>query len=93
MALQSMTFEGSHLEDVPYLGLPEVAVFGRSNVGKSSLLNCLAGVNKAVAIVSKTPGRTQVRRSSLDARDLHAIHSARDVLPACLSGLALTTAV
>jgi len=57
--IQDVTFEGSHLDDVPFLGLPEVAVFGRSNVGKSSLLNCLAGINKKVAVVSKTPGRTQ----------------------------------
>jgi GTP-binding protein len=37
----------------------EVAVVGRSNVGKSSLLNALAG-RKALANVSKTPGRTQL---------------------------------
>jgi len=57
--IQDVTFEGSHLVDVPFLGLPEVAVFGRSNVGKSSMLNCLTGNNKKVAVVSKTPGRTQ----------------------------------
>ena len=38
-------------------GLPAVAVLGRSNVGKSSLLNALLGV--PVARVSATPGRTQ----------------------------------
>lgn len=37
----------------------EVAVVGRSNVGKSSLLNALNG-RKAIAHVSKTPGRTQL---------------------------------
>jgi GTP-binding protein len=37
--------------------LPAVAVLGRSNVGKSSLLNALLGVK--VARVSQTPGRTQ----------------------------------
>jgi GTP-binding protein len=37
----------------------EVAVVGRSNVGKSSLLNAL-GRNRRVAHVSKTPGRTQL---------------------------------
>jgi GTP-binding protein len=37
----------------------EIAVVGRSNVGKSSLLNAL-GRRKAVAHVSKTPGRTQL---------------------------------
>jgi len=37
---------------------PQIAFIGPSNVGKSSLLNALAG-RKAVAKVSKTPGRTQ----------------------------------
>lgn len=37
----------------------EVAVVGRSNVGKSSLINALAG-RKALANVSKSPGRTQL---------------------------------
>ncbi len=38
--------------------LPEVAFLGRSNVGKSSLLNALAG-QKKLAFTSSTPGRTQ----------------------------------
>jgi|DewCreStandDraft_5_1066085.scaffolds.fasta_scaffold48721_2 GTP-binding protein len=42
----------------PRLPYPEVAFCGRSNVGKSSLLNRLVGVRK-LARVSKTPGRTQ----------------------------------
>jgi len=37
----------------------ELAVVGRSNVGKSSLLNALSG-RKGLAHVSKTPGRTQL---------------------------------
>lgn len=37
----------------------EVAVVGRSNVGKSSLINALAN-HKSLAKVSKTPGRTQL---------------------------------
>jgi len=37
----------------------EVAVVGRSNVGKSSLLNALAN-RKGLAMVSKTPGRTRL---------------------------------
>ena len=46
-------------DDFPPQSLPEVAVVGRSNVGKSSLLNRLTGV-KRLAFVSKTPGRTQL---------------------------------
>jgi GTP-binding protein len=38
--------------------LPEVAFLGRSNVGKSSLLNALTG-HKGLAFTSNTPGRTQ----------------------------------
>jgi len=45
--------------DFPKGELPEVAVVGRSNVGKSSLLNRLTGA-KRMAFVSKTPGRTQL---------------------------------
>jgi len=39
-------------------GLPEVAFLGRSNVGKSSLINALTG-QKGLAFTSNTPGRTQ----------------------------------
>jgi GTP-binding protein len=43
----------------PADGLPEVAFLGRSNVGKSSLLNALAGT-RSLARVSRTPGRTRL---------------------------------
>eukprot|EP01026_Neomeris_dumetosa_P027724 TRINITY_DN22505_c0_g1_i5.p1 TRINITY_DN22505_c0_g1~~TRINITY_DN22505_c0_g1_i5.p1 ORF type:complete len:315 (-),score=28.29 TRINITY_DN22505_c0_g1_i5:92-1036(-) len=46
------------LESLPKGGYPEIAVVGRSNVGKSSLINMLTG-NKKLAVVSKTPGRTR----------------------------------
>ena len=45
-------------ESFPSDGLPEVAFLGRSNVGKSSLLNALCG-QKRLAFTSSTPGRTQ----------------------------------
>jgi len=51
-------FLGTFPKEVPVVGLPEVAVAGRSNVGKSSCLNRLVGVRRA-ARVSSTPGRTQ----------------------------------
>ena len=43
---------------LPPAGLPEVAFAGRSNVGKSSLVNALTGRN-SLARTSNTPGRTQ----------------------------------
>jgi GTP-binding protein len=46
------------VEQLPPPGLPEIAFAGRSNVGKSSLLNALTG-RKHLARVSNTPGRTQ----------------------------------
>ena len=44
--------------DLPPPNLPEVAFAGRSNVGKSSLVNALTGRN-TLARTSQTPGRTQ----------------------------------
>ena len=43
----------------PRDGLPEVAFLGRSNVGKSTLLNALAGT-RGLARVSSAPGRTRL---------------------------------
>ena len=45
--------------DLPAAIGPEVAIAGRSNAGKSSFLNRLAG-HRQLARVSKTPGRTQL---------------------------------
>ena len=44
--------------DMPPPGPPELAFAGRSNVGKSSVINSLLGV-KGLARTSGTPGRTQ----------------------------------
>jgi GTP-binding protein len=46
------------LEALPPADRPEIAVAGRSNVGKSTLLNALTGHHR-LARVSNTPGRTQ----------------------------------
>jgi GTP-binding protein len=44
---------------LPGPSIPEIAFIGRSNAGKSSALNTLAG-RRRLAFVSKTPGRTQL---------------------------------
>lgn len=46
------------LSELPPEGVPELVFAGRSNVGKSSAINALAG-RRRLAFFSKTPGRTQ----------------------------------
>lgn len=46
------------LDQLPTGGGTEIAIAGRSNVGKSSLINALTGVNR-LARASNTPGRTR----------------------------------
>ncbi len=61
LIIRSMEFIGGMIEPTgwrPPADLPEIAFSGRSNVGKSSLLNTLLR-RRAFARVSKTPGRTR----------------------------------
>jgi len=61
MKINTAEFEQSapDLASCPAWALPEFALIGRSNVGKSSLINLLTGRN-ALAKVSVTPGKTQL---------------------------------
>jgi GTP-binding protein len=61
MLIKSATFVVSNTEHklCPSDGKPEFAFIGRSNVGKSSLINMLTG-NKKLAKTSSTPGKTQL---------------------------------
>lgn len=61
MKITSATFvtSAADLAGCPRLAPPEFAFIGRSNVGKSSLINLLAGRN-ALAKTSATPGKTRL---------------------------------
>ena len=61
MVIHEAAFSGSFDREsgCPRPIIPEFAFIGRSNVGKSSLINMLCG-RKDIAKVSKTPGKTQL---------------------------------
>ncbi len=59
-------------EDFPDCGLPQIAVVGKSNVGKSSLINCLTRQSK-LARTSSTPGKTRLINVFLINNSFHLI--------------------
>ena len=61
MEIKKAFFQKSspNIENCPKINLFEIAFIGRSNVGKSSILNMLLN-KKSIAKVSKTPGKTKL---------------------------------
>jgi GTP-binding protein len=61
MEIKSVEFvkSSAHPRECPPMDRPEYAFIGRSNVGKSSLINMLVGRN-SIAKISSTPGKTQL---------------------------------
>lgn len=61
MQIQKAEFvvSNSRADQCPQTDKPEYAFIGRSNVGKSSLINMLTG-RKALAMTSSTPGKTML---------------------------------
>ena len=74
MKITSAEFLKSALKeaDWPRDNIPEIAFLGRSNVGKSSLINSLLGV-RGLARTSSTPGRTQLLNFFLINRQFRVV--------------------
>src|SRR5256885_3731855 len=74
MKITSAEFLKSALKetDWPHDQTPEIAFLGRSNVGKSSLINSLLGV-RGLARTSSTPGRTQLLNFFLINRQFRVV--------------------
>ena len=66
----SAAYIGSTVKTGEYGGKKEIAFIGRSNVGKSSLINSLSGMRK-LAYVSREPGKTRTI-------NYYAVQSRRD---------------
>ncbi|WP_373057077.1 ribosome biogenesis GTP-binding protein YihA/YsxC [Zunongwangia sp. H14] len=62
----------SSVDQCPKTQLPEYAFIGRSNVGKSSLINMLTG-RKSLAKTSSTPGKTQLINHFLINQNWHLV--------------------
>jgi ribosome biogenesis GTP-binding protein ysxC len=74
MVITSAEFiiSNSRVEKCPTTGLPEYAFIGRSNVGKSSLINMLTG-RKGLAMTSQKPGKTQLINHFLINKDWYLV--------------------
>lgn len=74
MLIKSAEFvvSNSRVEKCPTTGLPEYAFIGRSNVGKSSLINMLTG-RKGLAMTSQKPGKTQLINHFVINKEWHLV--------------------
>lgn len=74
MKIKSAEFvvSNSKVEQCPNSSLPEYAFIGRSNVGKSSLINMLTG-RKSLAKTSAKPGKTQLINHFLINKNWHLV--------------------
>lgn len=74
MEIKSADFITSMAEYGPFngKGLPQIAVAGKSNVGKSTMINCLCRRNK-LARTSATPGKTRLINAFLLNEEFHLI--------------------
>jgi GTP-binding protein len=74
MKIKSAEFviSNSDVEKCPDSSLPEYAFIGRSNVGKSSLINMLTG-RKSLAKTSGRPGKTQLINHFLINKEWHLV--------------------
>ena len=74
MQIKSAEFvmSNSHVEKCPKSALPEYAFIGRSNVGKSSLINMLTN-RKSLAKTSGKPGKTQLINHFLINKNWHLV--------------------
>lgn len=74
MLIKSAEFvvSNSRVEKCPATGLPEYAFIGRSNVGKSSLINMLTG-RKGLAMTSQKPGKTQLINHFIINKEWHLV--------------------
>ena len=74
MVITSAEFviSNSRVNKCPTTGLPEYSFIGRSNVGKSSLINMLTG-RKGLAMTSQKPGKTQLINHFLINKDWYLV--------------------
>lgn len=74
MKIKTATFIKSapKIQDAPLGNLPEVALLGRSNVGKSSFINALCN-RKSLAKTSNTPGKTRLLNYYLINEDFYIV--------------------